>query len=617
MKQSTVLFLFVFFLTTHFGFSQGSSMFRGNSALTANYNTQSVNKLIGVKFTFQTGGPVRSTPAISNGTIFFGSSDGNFYALDAESGIQKWKFKTGGGVSSSPTVSDNKVWFTSRDGYLYALDAASGRELWKFEFGKDLGIQNYWDFYLSSPNISENILYIGSGDGNLYAIDINSKSVKWKHDIGSRIRCTPAISGDFVLFGAMNGNFYGVSKDNGEEKWKFATAGASIKFEDAGNDRTSIFCSPSVSSKYGVVVFGGRDGFFYALNTSDGKLKWSVDHKGSWVLSNAIKDDDVFIGSGSAGFVQCVDINSGIEKWRYKTGTAVFSSLFIAGSVIYFNDFFGNVNSVNTATGEKIWSFPMGCRSFSTPVVSDGIVYSAGDDGILYALQGAASEILKKIPARKIVYFEGNKSDKSFSTFPLSTGMFIRDYFKTSGYELMDAGTLAEFMKSQIDSKAPSVVVFADNKIPPIIANERSENALIRKYLNANGKVVLFGVNPTINIYNDTATGILDSIDYEIPGKIFGVNHVDPQFSNGYYPSIPTEDGKKWGLRNFWTGYYAVDPNQVTNVLAADEYGMASSWIKNYGGPEGTGLLQLTLARLVSQLDLAPFKAAIEHGIEW
>lgn len=58
-----------------------------------------------------------------------------------------------------------------------------------------------------------------------------------------------------------------------------------------------------------------------------------------------------------------------------------------------------------------------------------------------------------------------------------------------------------------------------------------------------------------------------------------------------------------------------VDPNQISTVLAVDENGMASSWVKNYGGPEGTGLVQLWLPR-DRHADLFPVKLAAEFGIE-
>lgn len=622
MKNSTFLLLILFGFSSNFLYAgitnpQPVPMFRGNSELTGELPGQSVNKLSGVKFTFETKGAIRSTPAIVNGTVYFGSTDSYFYAIDAQSSAEKWKFKTDGAVSSSPAVSNNEVWFTSRDGYLYSLDAQTGNEIYKFKLGEDAGKHNLWDFYLSSPNIVDNVLYIGSPDGNLYAIDITSKNLKWKFDCGAKIRTTPAISGDVVFFGAINGNFYAVSKDNGTEKWKFATDGASIKFEDAGTDRNGVYCSPSVSAHYGIVTFGARDGILYALNTNDGSLKWKIDHEGPWVLSTAIKDDNVLAGSGSDAIVQCININTGVEKWRFQAAGMVFSSISILQDAIYFNDMLGNVYAADIRNGDKIWSFPLGSRAFSTPVVSDGIVYCSSDDGNLYALQGAGSESTKKSSSRKIVYWEGNKTDMAFSNFPVSTGMFIRDYFTSSGYELMDAKKLEDFMNEQINSKTTSVVVFADNKVPPTLAAEKNENALIRRYLNTNGKVVFFAPNPLMNVRNDTVPGGLTAIDYTLPGKVFGMNFSLGRFVNSFSPAFPTDEGKKMGLRKFWSCYYVTDPGEVTTVLAKDEFGMAASWIKNYGGPEGTGLVQLTLAKLISNVDLAPFKAVIEYGIDW
>jgi outer membrane protein assembly factor BamB len=43
----------------------------------------------------------------------------------------KWSFETGGPVWSSPTVMDDTVYVGSLDGNLYAVDASSGDELWR------------------------------------------------------------------------------------------------------------------------------------------------------------------------------------------------------------------------------------------------------------------------------------------------------------------------------------------------------------------------------------------------------------------------------------------------------------------------------------------------------
>ena len=97
-------------------------MFRGNLARTGVYNAPGVPKFSQVKWKFHTDGQVISSPAVANGVAFVGSTDGNLYAVDLESGAQKWKLFTGVRVTSSPAVENGVVYFGSADGNLYALE---------------------------------------------------------------------------------------------------------------------------------------------------------------------------------------------------------------------------------------------------------------------------------------------------------------------------------------------------------------------------------------------------------------------------------------------------------------------------------------------------------------
>jgi hypothetical protein len=78
--------------------------------------------------------------------------------------------------------------------------------------------------------------------------------------------------------------------------------------------------------------------------------------------------------------------------------------------------------------------------------------------------------------------------------------------------------------------------------------------------------------------------------------------------------SNTTSVGERWGLRGTFVGIDPIEPAEASAVLALDEFGMASSWVKSYGGREGTGLLQLTIPRS-TPADLAPFLAAVERGL--
>ena len=81
--------------------------------------------------------------------------------MDAGTGREVWRFLTGGKVKSSPAVDDGTVYFGSYDNFLYAVDAATGQEKWSFETG---------DRVSSSPAVVDGVVYFGSDDGHLYAV---------------------------------------------------------------------------------------------------------------------------------------------------------------------------------------------------------------------------------------------------------------------------------------------------------------------------------------------------------------------------------------------------------------------------------------------------------------
>lgn len=74
-----------------------------------------------------------AAPAEANGKLYVTADDGNLYALDAVSGTILWK-KLISSFSTTPSVSENVI-FSGSDGagYYYALDPNTGQEKWKFK----------------------------------------------------------------------------------------------------------------------------------------------------------------------------------------------------------------------------------------------------------------------------------------------------------------------------------------------------------------------------------------------------------------------------------------------------------------------------------------------------
>jgi outer membrane protein assembly factor BamB len=79
------------------------------------------------------GGGVDSSPTIVDGLLYFTSGDRHVYAVDVDSGAQRWSVDGGDALGSSPAVVDGKVFVGAGGGRLVALDGATGGLAWSLD----------------------------------------------------------------------------------------------------------------------------------------------------------------------------------------------------------------------------------------------------------------------------------------------------------------------------------------------------------------------------------------------------------------------------------------------------------------------------------------------------
>jgi len=367
-SSRTVLFtaFAAFFLSSFGALAQDAAMFRGNLQHTGVYGAGGVPKLNGLKWKFHTGGSVISSPAVVNGVAYVGSTDGNLYAIDMNSGGQKWKFETKNWVVSSPAVADGVVYFGSYDSYFYALDATTGQQKWKFQTGGERryaathlhhlepaaeNMPDPWDFFLSSPSVWRGAVYFGSSDGNVYALDANSGALKWKFHTGDVVHSSPAIADGILYVGSWDTYLYALDANRGAEKWRFKT-GDDPEF----HNHVGIQSSPAVAD--GVVYFGSRDSYAYAVDAGTGKQLWKFSTDGSWVNNSpVVHEGKVYFGTSIPGFLHVVDAKSGAKIFDLPTGTPVFASMALASGTLYVGNFGGKLTAVDVKTQKPVWVF--------------------------------------------------------------------------------------------------------------------------------------------------------------------------------------------------------------------------------------------------------------------
>jgi outer membrane protein assembly factor BamB len=85
-----------------------------------------------------------------------------------------------------------------------------------------------------------------------------------------------------------------------------------------------------------------------------------------------------------------VTINA--ELWRFKTGGAVYSSPAVSNGVVYVGSDDNNLYAIDAVTGKEKWRFATGDTVLSSPAVLNGVVYVGSDDNNLYAIDAVTGK---------------------------------------------------------------------------------------------------------------------------------------------------------------------------------------------------------------------------------
>jgi len=221
-------------------------------------------------WTFNALGPVRSSPAVANGTVYVGSlvenerGAGALYAVDAETGSGKWDFDTDGAVVGSPAVADGTVYIGSRSQAqnLFAVDAESGDEKWAFD--------TEW-VVTSAPAVVDGAVYVTSESRIAFGLDTDGSEL-WSFETNGSIAASPAVANGTVYIGSDDTTLYAL--ETGGEMESEAGGDDNQTFErDDEENRYAFLAVPAVIGGFFTILAG----IAYAVFRSDWAKGFAVE----------------------------------------------------------------------------------------------------------------------------------------------------------------------------------------------------------------------------------------------------------------------------------------------------------------------------------------------------
>lgn len=265
------------------------------------------------------------------------------------------------------------------------------------------------------------------GDGRIYTLDANAGlqatglngAVQWSIDLTPATDRASEISGGGLAYGGgkvfiatVYGELIAVEGASGRILWR-QRLGASV----AG--------APAVEGNTVYVV--GRDGSAWAVETTDGKVRWQVPGSDAALgvvgsSAPAVMDGSVLFPMVSGELVSALKAG-GTRSWganvvgnRLGKGYAGITDLtgdpVVAGDRIYVGNMAGRTYALDTA-GQTVWVAPEGAQG---PVlVVGGSVFLVNDEARLVRLDATTGE---RIWSVEMPYFEKAKTKRRLRVTP-------------------------------------------------------------------------------------------------------------------------------------------------------------------------------------------------------
>ncbi|HEX4702315.1 MAG TPA: PQQ-binding-like beta-propeller repeat protein [Pseudonocardiaceae bacterium] len=394
----------------------------------------------------------KSQPVVVGGTLYVGSTDGKFYALDAHTGATRWVFDatTVAGPNTQfdtdslwdgPVVHDDRVFFGDHRGFLYSLDRTTGALRWATLLDGH-PMRNL----TGSPVYYHGRIYIGvssqeSGQGATYpcctfrgsvlAVDADTGAIAWRYytipqpqrvgtwpngvpeyaPSGGAVWGTPAIdSRTDTLYVGTGQNYSGSGGDidsilalsavDGSVRWKH-------QFVNADTWRYTCWDPTAVAGGFcpGATSFTALDydiGYAPNMFSVHGRQlvgfgqKTGVYHVYDAVTGQVVWEDQLGhpVPSGGSG---------GIRWGGSYDGQKLYVATYQAGP--------GTLFALEPGTGDIIWqtpnpsngcawggasAYPSLCQLALTPAVtsSPGVVYEGSADGKFRVFSADTGQVL-------------------------------------------------------------------------------------------------------------------------------------------------------------------------------------------------------------------------------
>ena len=308
------------------------------------------------------------------------------------------------GSRSAPLIMNDHVYLINRAGSgetlqerIMALDLNTGKLAWEKRFNVFLtdivSLRVGWANLSGDPETG--YIYGHGVEGRFFCINGADGKVIWDRSLteefgrisgyGGRTN-TPIVHGNNVIISSLTSGwgphgkglhrFWAMDKMTGEMKWWS---------EPSGKPLDTTYATPIIHDFNGTATLftGLADGTIISMNPKTGIRNWQFTLSKRGINSSVVyRNGKVYathseenLDSPKMGRFVCLDAATGKELWRIDALPCGYTTPIVTDDLIYISDNSANLHCYNTADGSENWEFNYGKEGKGSPILADGKIY--------------------------------------------------------------------------------------------------------------------------------------------------------------------------------------------------------------------------------------------------
>ena len=290
-----------------------------------------------------------------------------------------------------------------------AFSRVDGSALWTYALdaqGQLPPVHDKHNLASASPVTDGDRVYAVFGSGQVVAIDMGGEAVWTRHlgqefgpwSIGWGNGSSPLLHGDTLIVMAYHGTasyLLALDARSGKQLWKVDRPRSVISYSTPivvpGPEGDELIVNSSVGIEAYDPATGDQLWLFEEPN--DFPIPMATYHDGVIYVSRGYRSGPyAAIRPGGRG-----DIGETHVLWHVPTGAPYVSSVVYYDGLIYMAGDVGVITCVDAKTGERVWRERLGGVYTASPVAGDGKIYLLGESGETIVLQaGRTPEVLAR-----------------------------------------------------------------------------------------------------------------------------------------------------------------------------------------------------------------------------